>query len=61
MTFDRKLIRNGNGWALTLNSTILSFLDINPEENLVNYVMDNDKLIITKSNKKVSDIKTKEK
>lgn len=57
MTVDRKLIRNGNGWALTINSTILGFLDVNPEENLVQYTMENNRLIITKSDKKVSDIK----
>ena len=53
MTVDRKLIRNGNGWALTLNSTILGFLDVNPEVNMVRYSMENDKLIITKSEKLV--------
>lgn len=53
MAYDRKLIRNGNGWALTLNATILQFLDVNPEENMVQYTMDHDKLIITKSDKKV--------
>ena len=55
MSFDRKLIRNGNGWALTINSTILKFLDVNPETDMVKYVMENDKLIITKSDKKLSD------
>ena len=53
MAFNRKLIRNGTGWALTLNATILQFLDVNPEENMVQYTMDHDKLIITKSDKKV--------
>jgi len=53
MTVDRKLIRNGNGWALTINSTILGFLDVNPEENMIRYTMDNEKLIITKSDKKI--------
>ena len=53
MTVDRKLIRNGNGWALTINSTILGFLDVNPEVNMVRYSMENDKLIITKSDKLV--------
>ena len=51
MTVDRKLIRNGNGWALCLNSTILGLLDIDPEINMVNYVIENNKLIITKSDK----------
>ena len=53
MSLDRKLIRNGNGWALSINSTILGFLDVNPEEDMVKYVIENDKLIITKSDKKV--------
>ena len=49
MTIDRKLMRNGNGWALSINSTILGFLDVNPETDMVKYTMENDKLIITKS------------
>ena len=53
MTFDRKLIRNGNGWALSINSTILGFLDVNPEVDMVKYSMENEKLIITKSDKKI--------
>ena len=53
MTVDRKLMRNGNSWALTINSTILGFLDVNPEEDMVRYTMENEKLIITKSDKKV--------
>ena len=57
MTIDRKLMRNGNGWALSINSTILGLLDVNPEEDLVNYTVESNKLIITKSDKKISDIK----
>ena len=53
MSVDRKLMRNGNGWALCLNSTILGLLDIDPEVNMVKYTVENDKLIITKSDKKV--------
>ncbi len=53
MTVERKLIRNGNGWALPINSTILGFLDVNPEENMVKYTIVENKLIITKSDKKV--------
>lgn len=53
MTMDRKLIRNGNGWALSINSTILGLLDINPEINMVKYVIEKDKLIITKSDKQI--------
>ena len=53
MTVDRKLMRNGNGWALCLNSTILGFLDVNPETDMVKYTIENEKLIITKSDKKI--------
>ena len=53
MAIDRKLMRNGNGWALSINATMLGFLDVNPETDMVKYTMDNDKLIITKSEKKV--------
>ena len=53
MTMDRKLIRNGNGWALSINSTILGLLDINPEINMVKYVIEKYKLIITKSDKQI--------
>ncbi len=59
MSFDRKLIRNGNGWALSINQTILSLLNVEPEINMVKYVIENDKLIITKSDKLVNN-KTKE-
>lgn len=54
MSLDRKLIRNGNGWALFINSTILNLLDVNPEQDMVKYTVENDKLIITKSDMKVS-------
>ncbi|MCM1073550.1 MAG: hypothetical protein NC334_07075 [Bacteroides sp.] len=54
MSLDRKLIRNGNGWAMCVNSTILAFLDVNPETDMVKYTMENDKLIITKSDKKIN-------
>ncbi|MBQ7287229.1 MAG: hypothetical protein IJW73_05650 [Candidatus Gastranaerophilales bacterium] len=53
MSVDRKLMRNGNGWALSINSTILGFLDVDPEVNMVKYEIENNKLIITKSDKKV--------
>ncbi|MFR1671638.1 MAG: hypothetical protein ACLSWI_01685 [Candidatus Gastranaerophilaceae bacterium] len=52
---DRKLMRNGNGWALTINSTILQLLKLNPETDLVEYTVENDKLIITKSKNKRND------
>lgn len=54
MGIDRKLIRNGNGWALFINSTILGLLEINPELDMVNYSVFNDKLIIKKSSRKKS-------
>lgn len=50
MTIKRKLIRNGNGWALCLNSTILGFLDVHPETDMLTYKMYGNKLIITKFN-----------
>ena len=53
MAFDRKLMRNGNGWALSINSTILSLLNVDPEVDMINYVIEKDKLIITKSDKKI--------
>ena len=53
MTVERKLIRNGNGWALSINSTILGFLDVNPEVDMVQYTIVKDRLIITKSEKKI--------
>lgn len=52
MAVIRKLIRNGNGWALCLNATILGFLDVNPLEDMVEYVIVEDKLVIKKSHKK---------
>lgn len=45
---ERKLMRNGNGWALSVNSTILKLLKIYPQKDLVEYTIVNDKLIITK-------------
>ena len=53
MTVDRKLMRNGNGWALSINSTILGLIDVNPEVDMVKYTIIEDKLIITKSDKKI--------
>ncbi len=52
MTMDRKLIRNGNGWALCINSTILKLLDVDPQTNKVRYSINNNKLIISKSDNK---------
>lgn len=52
---DRKLMRNGNGWALCLNATILDLLKVNPKTDMVEYTIERDKLIITKSDKKRKD------
>lgn len=53
---DRKLMRNGNGWALCLNATILDLLKVDPKTDMVEYVMERDKLIIVKSKKKRADV-----
>ncbi len=53
MAVERKLLRNGNGWALSINSVILGFLDVDPQTDMVRYTIENDKLIITKSDKKI--------
>lgn len=52
---DRKLMRNGNGWALCINATILDLLKVNPKTDMIEYVMERDKLIIQKSEKKRND------
>jgi antitoxin component of MazEF toxin-antitoxin module len=49
---DRKLIRSGNGWCIYMNNTIIDLLGLNPETDLIKYTVENDKLIISKSNKK---------
>lgn len=49
-------MRNGNGWVLSIKSTILGFLDVNPETDMIRYTMENEKLIITKSDKKVKSL-----
>lgn len=55
MSYDRKLMRNSNGWALSINSTILKILDVDPNINMVQYTIENDKLIISKSDKLISE------
>lgn len=57
MAYDRKLMRNGNGWALSINSTILQFLEIDPNVNMVKYTIENNKLIISKSDKLIEEKK----
>ena len=54
-------MRNGNGWALCLNSTILEFLGVDPTVNMVEYIMENDRLVITKSKKLVEQKEKKSK
>ncbi len=48
---ERKLIRNGNGWALCLNSTMLECLNVNPEIDLVKYIILKDKILLEKGSK----------
>ncbi len=60
MAVDRKLIRNGNGWALCLNSTILGLLDINPKIDMVSYSIQKETLVIKISDKKNTDLKNRE-
>ena len=52
---DRKLIRSGSGWCLYVNNTIIDLLKINPNTDRVEYTVDHDKLIITKSKTKSDD------
>ncbi|MGN0192293.1 MAG: hypothetical protein ACI4CY_02045 [Candidatus Gastranaerophilaceae bacterium] len=49
---ERKLMRNGNGWALCLNNTILKLLKVDPETDIVEYIIERDKLIIQKGGKR---------
>ena len=53
MAVERKLMRNGNGWAISINSVILGLIDVDPETDMIKYTVENDKLIITKSSKKI--------
>ena len=55
---ERKLMRNGNGWALALNSTLLQLIKVKPEIDLVDVSVENEKLIIKKSPNKRTDIDT---
>lgn len=55
VSMERKLIRNGNGWALSINKTILSLLKIDPDVDMAEYTVEGDKLIITKSPNKRPD------
>ena len=60
MAVERKLMRNGNGWALSINSTILGLLDVNPEVDMVKYRIENNELIISKGSSKNSKTKSKQ-
>ena len=55
MTHDRKLMRNGNGWALSLNSTLLNLFDVNREIHMVRYRIENKTLKITKNDILIKD------
>lgn len=52
-----RFFSSGNGWALFVNSTILKLLKINPENDMVEYTVEGDKLIVTKSPNKRTDKK----
>lgn len=56
---DKKLMRNGTGWAIAINATILKLLEINPETDMIKFTVEKDKLVITKSPNKRPDIQTK--
>ncbi len=45
---EKKLYKAGNGWGLFIPSTILKLLKINPETDVVEYVVENDVLKIKK-------------
>lgn len=49
---ERKLFKSGGGWALFVNSTILKLLKINPEEDKVEYEIENNVLKIKKAESK---------
>lgn len=48
----KKLIKSGNAWVLLLQKAILELLDINPEEDEVELVVENKTLKVTKVEKK---------
>lgn len=52
---DRKIMRNGNGFVISINKTILELLHVNPETDLIRYTVEGDKLVITKSPNKRTD------
>ncbi len=52
-------MRNGTGWAIAINATILKLLEINPETDMIKFTVEKDKLVITKSPNKRPDIQTK--
>ena len=56
---DKKLMRNGNGWALALNSTLLQLIKVNPEIDMVELSVEGEKIIISKSPNKRKDAKNK--
>lgn len=44
----KKLYKSGNAWALLIQKAILELLDINPEEDEVELVVENKTLKVTK-------------
>ena len=46
----RKLMRSGNGYALFVSKTIIELLKINPEDDFVEFEVENNVLKIKKAN-----------
>ena len=47
----KNLIKNGSGWAIFMPKTILELLDINPENDQIELVVENKVLKVTKAEK----------
>ena len=47
----KKIIQIGNSWGVIIPSAILSLLKINPVTDKVEFMLENDKLIIKKAQK----------
>lgn len=47
----KKLYRSGNAWALLIQKAILELLDIDPENDEVELIVENKELKVKKANK----------
>ncbi|MBQ8460309.1 hypothetical protein IJ541_09440 [bacterium] len=45
----KKITRSGNGYGLYISSSIIQFLEINPEVDSIKYVIEDDILYIKKA------------